>query len=46
MLIVERLVSKRRVVCRDNSSNSLEWGARFPLDYHSSEEGVILIYIN
>lgn len=41
-LIIERLSTKRSVLAINTSSNSLEWSNKLPLDFHNSEE-IILI---
>lgn len=44
-ITVERLATKRRVVAGDFSCNSLEWQDRLPLDFHNSEEILLLVAI-
>lgn len=42
-LILERLATKRSLVFADYTNNSLEWTNRLPLDFHNSEEPLLLV---
>nr|YP_001648398.1 cytochrome c oxidase subunit I [Bugula neritina]AAT79555.1 cytochrome c oxidase subunit I [Bugula neritina] len=42
-LMLESLATKRSLVFADYTNNSLEWTNRLPLDFHNSEEPLLLV---
>lgn len=44
-IVVERLSVQRSVIFPDYASTSLDWNDRLPLDFHNSEEMILLVHI-